>query len=342
MSASRQLKNYWTLSVQQKFLSRFSQLLEQGFSMAQALEIMTTLFKQEPIHFIASRCASGKPFATILEECHFEKRIVYIIRCSEQAGFLLQGIQKSADYSQYQLQSKTELNKKLRYPCFLFALIIVILAGVYLFFFPQLESFYQSFNIEGDQSLLNTILSLIGITLLIFLSVGLFIFLILKWRHTLFQESIKKLLFHCPLLKQLLQKIFSYYFSSQWLVFLNCGLPLKESLLMMREFEEIYMIQAIIHEFEKQLEEGIPLQVVIQNSCYFTPYFKLIMKHSLEIGQVQSELNHYSKNEISALTALLNQTFKVIQLTFLMLIGVIIILIYLSLLQPVFQMTELI
>ena len=147
MSTSRQLNHYWTLPTQQKFLSRFSQLLEQGFSIAQALDVMTSLFKKEAVDFMLNCCASGQSFATTLEACHFEKRIVYIVRCSEEAGSLLQGLQKSAQYSDYHLQSKTELNKKLRYPVSLFALMIVILASVYFFFFPQLDSFYNSFNI---------------------------------------------------------------------------------------------------------------------------------------------------------------------------------------------------
>ena len=110
----------------------------------------------------------------------------------------------------------------------------------------------------------------------------------------------------------------------------------------MQEFEDIYLIQTIIDEFQKQLELGISLETVIEKSPYFTPYFKLIMKHSLEIGQVPAELNHYTKKEIINLSNGLNQAFKIIQTTFLILIGIIICLIYLSLLQPVFQMTELI
>lgn len=342
MSTSRQLNHYWTLPTQQKFLSRFSQLLEQGFSIAQALDVMTSLFKKEAIDFMLNCCASGQSFATTLEACHFEKRIVYIVRCSEEAGSLLQGLQKSAQYSDYHLQSKTELNKKLRYPVSLFALIIVILASVYFFFFPQLDSFYNSFNIEGDQSLLNTILLILGIVLALFVLIGCFAFLTLKWHGKRFQLKMKYILFHWPLLSQLFQKVFSYYFSSQWLVFLNCGLPLKESLLMMRNFETIPMIQLIIYEFQTQLEAGVSLEDVFHQSPYFTPYFKLIMKHALQIGQVHTELGYYTKSELQMLTTMLNNTFKIIQFTFLMLIGVIIILIYLSLLQPVFQMAQLI
>ena len=220
--------------------------------------------------------------------------------------------------------------------------MIVILASVYFFFFPQLDSFYNSFNIEGDQSLLNTILLILGIVLAFFVLIGCFAFLTLKWHGKRFQLKMKYILFHCPLLRQLFQKVFSYYFSSQWLVFLNCGLPLKESLLMMRNFETIPMIQLIIYEFQTQLEAGVSLEDVFHQSPYFTPYFKLIMKHALQIGQVHTELGYYTKSELQMLTNMLNNTFKIIQFTFLMLIGFIIILIYLSLLHPVFQMAQLI
>lgn len=100
-------------------------------------------------------------------------------------------MKKASDYSEYQLKSKHELNKKLRYPCFLFILIMIILAGVYFFFFPQLDQFYQSFNLEGDKSLLNLILSMIGATLFLFLSIFLFIFVVLKWNHPIFQAKVK-------------------------------------------------------------------------------------------------------------------------------------------------------
>ena len=342
MSTSRQLNRYWTLPHQQKFLSRFSQLLGQGFSIAQALEIMSSLFNKENIQFIKKCCANGQAFATTLEQCHFEKRIVYIIRCSEQSGSLLQGLEKSAQYSQQQLQNKTELNKKLRYPCGLFILMLIVLVGVYFFFFPQLETFYQSFNIQGDQTLLNNMLLILGIILGIFIIIFIFILSIPKYRHQKFQITMKHILFQIPGIRQLLQKIFSYYFSSQWLIFLNCGLSLKNSLLLMKKFETIPMIQLIIEEFQSQLESGVSLEQLFENSSYFTPYFKLIMKHALQIGQVQNELNYFTKSELNHLNSMLNYSFKITQSIFLMLIGIIIIFIYLSLLQPVFQMTQLI
>ena len=110
----------------------------------------------------------------------------------------------------------------------------------------------------------------------------------------------------------------------------------------MKKFETIPMIQLIIEEFQSQLESGVSLEQLFDKSSYFNSYFKLIMKHALQIGQVQSELNHFTKSELNHLNSMLNNSFKIIQSIFLMLIGIIIIFIYLSLLQPVFQMTQLI
>lgn len=338
MPTIHHLSPRWPLCEQQKFLTRFSQLIEQGFSLAQALEIMGTLFKQEAIAPFAAHCANGQPFASTLKTCHFEKRIVYIVRCGEEAGSLLQGLQKAAEYSEHLIQNKAELSKKLRYPLFLFTLMIGILGIVYLFFFPQLEDFYQSFHIEGDPTLLNGVLLLLGgLLLLIFLLIGSF-FLILTSPH----RCIPHLLFHFPLLKSLSQHVFSYYFSSQWLIFLNCGLPLKESLFMMRSFENIPFVRHIIDELQQRLEKGISLGDLFEKSPYFTAYFKLIMKHALQLAKVHQELKTYSTEEFKRLTQHMNTLFKTIQFIFLALIGLIIVLIYLSLLQPVFQMAELI
>lgn len=338
MLTSHSLKKRWPLREQHRFLHRFSQLIEQGFSLAQALEIMGSLFKKEDIAPFTTHCATGHPFASTLEACHFEKRVIYIVRCGEEAGSLLQGLQKAAEYSDHLIKNKAELSKKLRYPLFLFTLMIGILGIVYLFFFPQLENFYESFHIEGDPTMLNGVLLLLG-GLLLFILVGIggsiFIF---KSGHS----SIPRILFHLPFLKKLSQHVFSYYFSSQWLIFLNCGLPLKESLFMMKSFETIPLVRFIIEEFEHALEHGMSLPDLVEKSPYFTPYFKLIMKHALQIAQVHKELTLYSTEEFKRLTQWMNQTFKIIQFTFLALLGLIIVLIYLSLLQPVFQMAELI
>lgn len=342
MPRTKSLTSYWNLKMQQKFLSKFSQLLENGFSIASALTIMQTLFKKQAIHPIIESCLRGQTFADTLESCNFEQRIIYIIRSNEQAGALLQGLKKAADYSEFHLKNRTELSKKIRYPLVLFGMIILVLIGVFIFFMPKLQDFYQTLNLSNDNNFLKAIFILIGCFIVIIGSITLFILLILNWRFESFQQPIKKWLFKLPLLHHMIKKIFSYYFSSQWLIFLNCGLSLKDSLKMMIQFETIPFIKLILVEFKTTLEAGVPLEEAIGESPYFTPYFQMTMGHALTLGSIQSELNQYSNAEFKQLSDLLNQSFKIIQFTLLILTGIIIVLIYLNILQPVFQMINII
>ncbi len=110
----------------------------------------------------------------------------------------------------------------------------------------------------------------------------------------------------------------------------------------MRSFENIPFVRHIIDELQQRLENGISLGDLFEKSPYFTAYFKLIMKHALQLAKVHQELKTYSTEEFKRLTQHMNTLFKTIQFIFLALIGLIIVLIYLSLLQPVFQMAELI
>lgn len=342
MPTTKSLKSYWNLNMQQKFLSRFSQLLENGFSISDALSIMTSLFKKQAIEPMIESCLQGKTFSDTLKTCHFEHRIIYMVQSSEQAGALLQGLKKAADYSDFHLKNRSELSKKIRYPLALFSLMSLILTAVFILFMPKIQSFYDSFNLSGDSAFMQMIFIIIGCFMGVVICLTTLILLILKWQSLSFSQCAKRWLFKIPLLRSLMQKIFSYYFSSQWLIFLNCGLSLKESLNMMLKFETIPFIKLIIQEFKYQLETGLPLEQAFHQSPYFTPYFRLTMAHALTLGSIQSELHYYSQSEFKQLSSWLNQSFKILQFSLLMLIGIIIIFIYLSILQPVFQMINII
>jgi len=341
MANERKLKRYWSLANQQKFFSRFTELIDHGFSISDALEVMSVLFRSSLIQLMISSCQNGIPFAETLEASSFDKRTIYIIRCSEESGSLLQGLRKAGNYSQHHYQNQKELQKKLRYPSFLFFIMLIILSTIYLFFLPQMDTFYNSFNIKSNHTAIESVILMIGVAFFSITILMSLMILIIKFNHLQFQKIVKKWLFHCFGLRHLAQKLFSYYFSSQWLLLLECGLPLKESLSTIQSFERITLIRLIVHELKQRLESGESLEAVINSSSYFTPYYKLIMTHALKIGCTQSELTHYTASELANLNELMTNFFKVFQTSLLALIGSIIILLYMSILQPVFEMVEL-
>lgn len=330
MATNRQLKRYWTLSNQFKFLDRFTQLMENGFNLMEALAVMEVVLTPIALGQILSFCKDGKPFAESLKASGFEARTVYMISCNEAHGSLLLGLQKARDYSGNHLRNKQELAKKLRYPLFLLGMMFLVLGAIYLFFLPQLDTFYESFNIEGDTSAIMGIITVLGIFLGVVALLGATILYFFRSQRP-----------HRQVFKvNLVKKLFSYYFASQWQMLLACGLPLKTSLETIIHFEKTPIIRHAILELQAKLETGQELEKVLASSPYFTDYFKLIMGHALKIGCVPKELGLFTEAELKNLNQLVTLLFKGIQTGFLILIGSMIMLLYLSILQPVFEMVH--
>ncbi|MCL1949198.1 MAG: type II secretion system F family protein [Turicibacter sp.] len=330
MGKNSKLKKFWGLEAQHRFLDRFTQLVENGFSVAGALGVMQTMFKPQALQFMCSQCEAGLPFATGLEESGFEKRIVYMVRCNEENGSLLLGLQKAREFSVYYLKNRRELTQKLRYPLFLLGLMAFVLSAAYVFFIPHLEGFYDSFNLEGDPFAIRVMFVVMGAILSLAPLFGGIIFY--------FLNSKKERLF--PFRLKFAQQLFSYYFASQWQMLLACGLPLKESLETILQFETVPLVRHAIIKVKAQLETGDALESVLGNSCYFTPYFKTVMCHALQIGCVPKELGLYTQMELKRLSGMLGQAFKVLQTGLLVAIGSMIALLYLSILQPVFDLVH--
>ena len=342
MEKSNRLKKYFTLKLQVKFLKRFTQLVENGFSVIDALEVMQTLLDKSVIALMIQACIKGDDFSDTLELMGFEQRIVYIVRAGEGSNALLRGLQAARNYSIHFFENRGELKKKLRYPLFLFAVVILVLASMFIFFIPQLDGFYETFNLDGESTSIHVIIWILGSLLLVTLVLVTFVLLILKFDHPRFQRFIFDWLFCIYGVKFITQKLFSYYFATQVNMFTACGLSLKDSMEMILTFEKLSLIKYMVHDLGTEIEGGKEISEAIRDVDYFTPYFKLIVNHALKVGSLDLELEHFVKTELASLNEAVGTSLKVFQAGFMMLIGVLIIMLYLSILQPIFEMVDII
>ena len=330
------------LKIQVKFLRRFTELVENGFAITEALEIMATFMKPQIIAHMQAGCAKGMAFSDTLEQLKFESRIVYIIRASEIHNALIKGLQGARSYSLNYLENKTELAKKLRYPLFLFSAVVLILVGVFFFFIPRLDDFYHTFGIEDDHTAITGMIAILGSVLLVFASIFVFAFLLLKFNNEKFQKKCRKLIFSIYGLRHLSARLFSYYFATQVEMFISCGLSFKDSIATIRLFETLPLVQVVIKEIEARVENGESIQQIIKECNCFTPYFRLITAHALRLGKLDVELANFVKTELASLNSAITGFIKVFQGSFLALAGVLIVLLYLSILQPVFELINII
>lgn len=330
------------LKIQVKFLRRFTELVENGFAITEALEIMASFMNLSIITQMQEGCAGGVPFSDTLEALKFESRIIYIIRASEQNNALLKGLQGARNYSQNYYENRTELGKKLRYPLFLFSMVMIVLVIVFMFFLPRLDEFYATFAIEDDQAAIVGIITIVSIVLVAFSSIFTVIVLILKYDNDKFQKKCRRLLFNLFGVRQISARLFSYYFATQVEMFISCGLSFKDSIATIRTFETLPLVRVVIKEIEERVENGESTQQIIKECNCFTPYFRLITAHALRLGKLDVELKSFVQAELTSLNMAITSFIKVFQGSFLGLTGGLIILLYLSILQPVFDLITII
>ena len=342
MAIHQKLKKKISLQVQVKFLQRFTELVENGFAIIDALEIMETFIDPKIVRAIKQSCTEGKPFSNTLEELNFAMQIIYIIRASEQHNALIRGLMRARDYSLNYQKNRKEMASKMRYPVFLFSTVIVVLTIVSIFFIPRLDEFYTTFGIENDQMAVGGVIAILLAVLFGLSSFVTAILLIVKCRNIHFQMWLRSWIFKIPVVKKLTTRLFSYYFATQIELFIGCGLSFKDTISTIQKFETLPLVKLIAEEIEQYSFAGESVEMLFRNRDCFTPYFRLIATHSLRIGKLDQELKTFVEMELVSLNSSITGLIKGVQGGLLALVGVLIALLYLSILQPVFDLITII
>ena len=342
MEIHNKIKKKIPLQLQVKFLHRFTELVENGFAIVDALEIMGTFIDARIVEFMKLGCSQGRPFSNILEELNFEAQITYIIKASEQHNALIRGLVSAREYSQNYLKNRNDMAKKMRYPLLLFSAVILVLTGVSIFFIPRLDEFYTTFGIDNNQLAVGGIITILVLTftvMTIFVGVTM---LILRCQNINFQIWLRSRIFRVPGIRKITTRLFSYYFATQIEMFIGCGLTFKDSIETIQKFETLPLVKLIAKEIEMDFELGESVEMLFQNKDCFTPYFRLIAMHALRIGKLDQELKTFVTMELKSLNESITGVIKGVQGGLLALVGGLIALLYLSILQPVFDLITII
>jgi len=342
MENSHKIRRRLSLQLQVKFLQRFTELIENGFAIIDALEIMETFIDKQIIRIMREACEEGRPFSDALERLGFQVQIIYIIRASEEHNALGRGLVRAREFSVNFLKNRNEISNKMRYPVVLFSAVIVTLTVVLIFFLPRLDDFYTVFNIENESTAISNIMGLLITVCLILTTLVLMVTFALRSKNNNFQIFLRQRIFRLPVLGKLTTHLFSYYFASQVEMFIGCGLSFKDSLTTIQQFDTLPLVKLISWEIEREAMAGKSIEDIFREMDCFTPYFRLITTHSLRIGKFDTELKSFVTAELASLNSAITSVIKFVQGGMLTLIGILIALLYMSILQPVFDLITII
>ncbi|PRT06015.1 type II secretion system F family protein [Bacillus wiedmannii] len=330
-------KKIWSLSDQVVLLKRLGDLLEKGYSLLQALEFLQfqlPLEKKVQLQRMIDGLKDGKSLHDSFHQLMFHQEVLSYLFYAEQHGDISFALQQGSALLYKKDKYRKDMMKIMQYPMFLAFFLIIMIFVFNRILLPQVDMVYSSFGstapllTEQILSAIKLLPSLIFSTIfIIMIGCSVYMFYFRKLPH---MKQVKIML-RIPLVKTFLILKHSHYFATQLSGLLQGGLSVLEALTIMMEQNYHPFFQYEAGRIERQLIAGEPLQSIIAKSGY-------IITHGQANGNLALELGDYSDLIMEKMEQKVKRMLVIIQPILFTCIGGIVVLMYLAMIMPMFQM----
>ncbi|WP_243386342.1 competence type IV pilus assembly protein ComGB [Bacillus kexueae] len=339
-------KNRWKLHDQSQFLKKLSDLLSQGYSLNEAISF-TMLHLPNALKRDASYCvellARGESFRIALEDLGFHRNVLSFLFFAENYGDIKTALMESSRLLTIQVEQTEKVKQVLRYPLFLLLFMGFNLYAVELVIAPQFEAMYQSMSTQASFTtfLLLSVFDLVFFGFLVFVLVCIIVtFYYFFFFRKLSPHSQLNVIIRVPFIRKLFSLYNSYYFSFQMSFLLKGGLSIYESLTLFQQQPMLPLYKHEANHMIEQLADGKKFSDILRESQLFENEIADVTYHGQAISKLDRELYTYSQLVLSRLEQSILKWTRYIQPIAFMIIGILVLIVYLSIMLPMYQMIQ--
>ncbi|MBG9910124.1 competence protein ComGB [Bacillus xiamenensis] len=336
----------WSKKEQAAFLSKLAQLIQAGYPLIEALTMMNIHLSKKQQQRLTPGIQwllEGEPFYVVLERLHFQREAIAILCFSEKHGSLARALEQSSRFLEKKAMQIDTFKRMLRYPIFLMFTVFVVLILVQQMIIPQFSLLYSSMDtrmswliqgIFGLFQFLHAFLIIIGCMCLCLFGYGYVFF---RKKSTL--EKLR-VISRVPLLFKGMQLMHTYLFSLQLSGLLQAGLSIYESLQAFKQQSYLPFLQEISEQMMRELRKGESMEHQISGSPFFERHFAAVIKHGEASGMLAREMDTYSQFLIENAELKIEKWVSWLQPVIYGLTAFLILIVYLSILLPMYQLME--
>ena len=329
----------WITNKQTRFIQTIGELLLNGFSLQQAIDLLELLqlIPQVYVHFAKRNLQAGESFHFVLQQLGFKQEQLVQVELAEVHGNLVETLKGIAEQFQLIEQFRRDLKKVISYPLVLLVFLVGILVSLREFVLPQLLQTDMVTTTHWGIRLLQTshwlFLGAIGSS--IFCGSVIF-FRLKKWEVVKRSEWISK--------QWMIGKIYRSYQSAYLALEIGKlfyeGLDLKQIIRCLKETKEGSLVQSLAYQLMEGLELGIPLAKQFEQYGFLTTEFSRIVLQGEAKGSLGKELLFYSDLTRKEFFQKIHRWLHWVQPVLFLGIAVLILLIYAAILLPVYGNIE--
>ncbi|GAA0602539.1 hypothetical protein GCM10009001_19370 [Virgibacillus siamensis] len=336
-------KKMMSNDLQLRFLKRMVRLLDNGYTLVEALEIIKWDKQLDQVaSTIVTSLKNGRTFDEALENTgRFSRAItsyLYFIRAN---GDIRQSIEKCNAMFEQRIRYTKKFQETIRYP-----IILLFVFGLLIYFVKQsvLPSFIDLFNNSGGSSTVY-----ISIIVIDVLTKFMMIFGILLVAGILFSKGIKHKISiekqimiqrSIPVYRNYKKLHTSFLFATHFSSLLKTGMSIKEILSVMRNQNKLPILSYFSTLMTDELNKGIYITNLLENLPLIDKQIAVIFQKNADVNALEKDLEMYAAVLTEELNRKIMKILTYLQPAFFLILASLIILIYVTLMWPMFQLIK--
>ncbi|WP_257345785.1 competence type IV pilus assembly protein ComGB [Pseudalkalibacillus decolorationis] len=339
-------KREWNRMEQSKFLRELGMLLDKGYSVSNALVLLQLHYQtypQYPVKDIMRELKSGAPLFEVLEGKKIPGDILGCLYFASEQGRLSFGLLEGSRILLKREQLKKMFLRTIRYPLTLLLILSAMMFFMLRFLIPQFTALFNSVDLSLPTVTvyLLTVLQMVPYLFYFVMSVGLL--LLILYPFTFRKKSPHEQLMialKVPLLSHYLRILVTQFFAFQFGHLLKSGLSVSQVLQLFenQNYVRLYQDEALL--LKSDLRKGKALDEIFRDKHYFLPELAQVVSFGQSNGSLGDELTLYGEMLFSNLEERIQRSIYLIQPILFGAIGCLVLILFLSVMGPIFQLFQ--
>jgi len=333
------------------FTRQFATLMESKVALSNALRILYKQTKKpllkEAIYEIANDVDAGLSLSQALERqgIIFSDFYVSMIRSAEITGRLEEAMLFLADYLEKEVMWRSRVQNALIYPVVVIILFIIVAGLMITAVFPQIEPIFRESQVSLP--LVTTVFLNAGSFILkwwwaVILAILAIVFLLIDYLRSPEGKAVMdELIMKLPVLGGLFRKIFVARFTESTSVLIKGGIPITQAIEIAGAAIGNVVYRDIIHEVAEGVRAGeLFSNLLIKHEEYFPPLVGQMVAVGESTGRLDEILSRISTFFTRETNTVLDNLMELIQPALIIFIGVLVGLLFASILIPIYNLAQ--
>ncbi|WP_077326952.1 type II secretion system F family protein [Virgibacillus siamensis] len=330
--------------LQMRFLKQMSRLLKNGYPLLEALEIIKWDKQLKPsAASVITLLKDGSSFDEALEKANcFSPSVTSYLYFVRANGDIQQSIDKCVSMFEQRMRYSKKFQETIRYPIILFFVFALLIYFVKQSVLPSFIDIFQN-NAGTASTAFISVIVIDFITKFMMVSVLLliagFVFAMLVKRKIGIEKQI--ILFRSiPIYRKYKKLHTSFLFATHFSSLLKTGMPIKEILSVMERQNKLPILAHFSKLMTDELNKGVYITNLLENLPLIDKQIAVIFQKNADVHALEKDLDMYASVLTEELNRKIMKILTYLQPAFFLTLAGFIVLIYVTLMWPMFQLIQ--